>query len=119
MRLSPPRIVFTVAVIATTGLGLAGTAQASPLASGAGTSAGLTEVSSDPFTDTDAQHATEVEPDTYSWGKTVVSGFQVGRIVDGGASDIGWATSVDGGTTWKHGYLPGLTVNEGGGQYNA
>ncbi len=86
---------------------------------GSGGGGSLTEVSTDPFTDTDAQHATEVEPDTYSWGSTVVSGFQVGRIYDGGSSDIGWATSTDGGTTWQHGYLPGLTVNQGGGQYNA
>lgn len=84
-----------------------------------GSGGGVTEVSTDPFTDTDAQHATEVEPDTYSWGSTVVSAFQVGRIYDGGSSDIGWATSTNGGTTWQHGYLPGLTVNQGGGQYSA
>jgi hypothetical protein len=74
----------------------------------------VTQVSSDPFTDTDAQHATQVEPDTFSSGNTVVSTFQVGRIRNGGASDLGWATSTDAGVTWQHGTLPGLTVNQGG-----
>ena len=74
----------------------------------------LTQVSSDPYTDTDAQHATEVEPDTFSWGNTVVSAFQVGRVYGGGASDLGWATSTDGGTNWSHGFLSGITVNQGG-----
>lgn len=74
----------------------------------------LTEVSTDPFTDTDAQHATEVEPDTFAYGSTIVSAFQVGRVYGGGSSDLGWATSTDGGSTWSHGFLPGLTVNQGG-----
>jgi hypothetical protein len=39
-----------------------------------------------------------------------VSAFQAGRFFDGGASDIGWATSTNAGSTWKHGFLPGLTV---------
>lgn len=82
-----------------------------------GTGPTLQEVSTDPFTDTDAQHATEVEPDTYAYGNTVVAAFQVGRVYGGGASDIGWATSTDGGTTWQHGYLNGITVNQGGGAY--
>ncbi|HEX4701547.1 MAG TPA: hypothetical protein VH352_05405, partial [Pseudonocardiaceae bacterium] len=74
----------------------------------------LTEVSTDPYTDTDAQHATEVEPDTFAFGSTIVSAFQVGRVFGGGSSDIGWATSTDSGSTWSHGYLPGITVNQGG-----
>ncbi|KAA2265372.1 hypothetical protein F0L68_04715 [Solihabitans fulvus] len=78
---------------------------------------GLVKISSDPFTDTDAQHATQVEPDTYNWGNTVVSTFQVGRVFGGGASDLGWATSTDAGATWQHGMLPGITVNQGGGSY--
>jgi hypothetical protein len=71
-------------------------------------------VSSDPYTDTDAQHATEVEPDTFAYGSTIVSAFQVGRVYGGGSSDLGWATSTDSGVTWTHGYLPGITVNQGG-----
>lgn len=70
----------------------------------------LTQVSSDPFTNSTSQHATEVEPDTFAFGNTIVSAFQVGRFFDGGASDIGFATSNDGGATWTHGFLPGLTT---------
>jgi len=50
-----------------------------------------------------------VEPDTYSFGSTIVSTFQVGRFFNGGASNIGWATSTDGGATWTNGFLPGIT----------
>jgi len=67
------------------------------------------EISTDPYTSAPSQHATEVEPDSASWGSTVVAVFQVGRIADGGAANIGWATSRNGGRTWKHGFLPGLT----------
>jgi BNR repeat protein len=74
----------------------------------------LTQVSSDPYTDSQAQHATEVEPDSFSFGSTIVSTFQVGRIFGGGASNIGWSTSADGGTTWTHGFLPDTTGNTGG-----
>jgi hypothetical protein len=79
----------------------------------------LTQVSSDPFTVPPGQHATEVEPHTLSNGSTVVSAFQTGRIAPGGSTDIGWATSLDGGQTWSHGFLPGLTTGEGSGPYSA
>ncbi|HZM79463.1 MAG TPA: sialidase family protein [Candidatus Limnocylindrales bacterium] len=71
----------------------------------------ITEVSNDPFTDTQAQHQTEVEPDTFQFGNTIVSAFQTGRVPGGGSSDIGWATSTDGGATWTNGFLPGITAN--------
>jgi hypothetical protein len=76
-------------------------------------------ISHDPYdastsTTDPSQHATEVEADTFSYGQTVVSAFQVGRYKDGGSTDIGWATSLDGGKTWTNGYLPGLTVAVGG-----
>jgi hypothetical protein len=74
----------------------------------------LTQVSTDPYTDTQAQHKTEVEPDTFAFGNTIVSAFQVGRVSGGGSSNIGWATSTDGGANWTHGFLPGITRNEGG-----
>jgi hypothetical protein len=74
----------------------------------------LSQVSSDPYSDSQAQHATEVEPDTFSFGSTIVSAFQVGRVSGGGASNIGWATSTDAGSTWTHGFLPGTTANTGG-----
>jgi len=74
-------------------------------------SAPLVKISSDPYTNADSQHKTEVEPDTFSFGDTVVSAFQVGRFYNGGASNIGFSTSIDGGNTWTHGFLPGSTVN--------
>jgi hypothetical protein len=52
-------------------------------------------------------------------GSTLVATFQTGRIAPGGATSIGWATSTDGGTTWTHGFLPGLTTGEGSGPYDA
>ncbi len=70
-------------------------------------------ISDDPYTSVTsptAQHRTEVEPDTYSFGSTVVSAFQVGRILNGGASNIGFAVSHDGGHSWHHGFLPATTV---------
>ena len=57
----------------------------------------------------DSQHESEVEPDSQTVGLTTVSVFQVGRIRAGGAASIGFATSRDGGRTWREGILPGLT----------
>jgi hypothetical protein len=81
----------------------------------------LTQVSADPFTNATSQHATELEPDTFAWGGTVVGAFQTGRFFGGGASDIGWARSDDGGRTWTHGFLPGITETSGigSGTFNA
>lgn len=81
--------------------------------------ANLTQISSDPYTISPGQHATEVEPHMLANGTTLVATFQTGRIAPGGATDIGWATSTDGGTTWTHGFLPGLTTGEGTGPYDA
>ena len=74
----------------------------------------LTQLSVDTFTDTPSQHATEVEPSTFSYGSTIVSAFQVARIFSGGGADIGFATSTNGGATWTNGYLPGITIYQGG-----
>jgi hypothetical protein len=73
----------------------------------------VTRISSDPFANTTSQHATEVEPDTFSNGSTVIAAFQVGRFFNGGATDIGWSRSGDGGSTWTQGFLPGLTDPSG------
>ena len=81
--------------------------------------ANLTQVSSDPYSIGPGQHATEVEPHMVANGKTLVAAFQTGRIAPGGATNIGWATSTDGGNTWTHGFLPGLTTGEGSGPYDA
>lgn len=82
----------------------------------------LERISVDDLTNTDSDHKTEVEPDSFAWGNTIVSAFHVGRrpgSIGWGSGDIGWATSTDGGTTWRHGDLPGLTVNYKGGAYGA
>jgi hypothetical protein len=74
----------------------------------------LTHVSADPFTNTTSQHATEVEPDTFANGSTVVAAYQVGRFFDGGGSDIGYARSTNGGATWTtSSFVPGLTYDSG------
>jgi RTX calcium-binding nonapeptide repeat (4 copies) len=67
-------------------------------------------LSRDPYTTTDAHHETQVEPDSLTVGRTTVATFQVGRRFDGGATNIGWATSRDDGRTWASGLLPGLTL---------
>src|SRR5690349_6521636 len=60
-------------------------------------------------------HQTEVEPDTFANGSTIVAAFQVGRIYDGGACAVGFATSTNNGATWTSGLLPGITKYHGGG----
>ncbi|MBZ5706247.1 MAG: glycoside hydrolase [Acidobacteriia bacterium] len=89
------------------------------LAPGAQAQFTLRKISVDTFTNTSSQHKSEVEPDTFAFGSTIVSAFQVARIFSGGGADIGFATSTDGGNTWVHGYLPGLTVNYKGGAFSA
>jgi BNR repeat-like domain len=68
-------------------------------------------LSVDPYANADSQHETAVEPDSFSFGSTVVAAFQVGRRENGAASNIGTAVSVDAGRTWKRSFLPGTTVN--------
>jgi hypothetical protein len=70
----------------------------------------LLQLSSDPFTNSASQHQTEVEPDTFAAGSTLVSVFQVGRIFGGGAADIGFATSSNGGKSFTNGFLPSTTT---------
>jgi hypothetical protein len=67
-------------------------------------------LSRDPYTNPDSQHETEVEPDSFTFGRTTVAVFQVGRRRGGGASNIGYAVSADDGQTWRSGLLPGLTA---------
>jgi hypothetical protein len=70
----------------------------------------LLQISSDPYTVPPGQHATQVEPDSLSAGNTIVSAFQTGRVFNGGATNIGFATSTNGGRSFVHGFLPGTTV---------
>ena len=58
-----------------------------------------------------AQHETQVEPDSFAAGRTIVTAFQTGRYDSGGASLIGWATSTDAGRSWRSGILPGLSTD--------
>jgi len=74
----------------------------------------LTLLSSDPFTNATSQHRTEVEPDSFRFGNTIVTAAQTGRFFDGGSSDISFATSTNGGATWTSGQLPGITTFAGG-----
>ena len=101
----------TLSAVTLTGAALVATAMSGPPAHAAQT--GVTQVSSDPFAAGSAPaaaHATEVEPDTFAYGSTLVTVFQTGRVFNGGASDIGWATSLNGGVSWRHGFLPATTT---------
>jgi hypothetical protein len=53
-----------------------------------------------------AQHETQAEPDSQAAGRTVVTVFRTGRYRTGGAAAIGFATSGDGGGSWRTGLLP-------------
>jgi hypothetical protein len=68
------------------------------------------DTSENPGTDTSVQHRTEVDPSQATFGNMIVTTFQDGEIADyNGAAQIGWATSFDGGNTWRHGYIPGTS----------
>ena len=72
-------------------------------------------VSDDPYVNPGSAHKTQVEPDSFAFGQTIVTTSQSGRYFSGGgASNNVFATSQDGGRTWATGGLPGTTVNEGG-----
>lgn len=71
----------------------------------------LTQISIDRTTDPRGQHRTEVDPSQAAFGNTIVSTFQDGELTTNGAVKVGWATSHDGGLTWKHGYIPGTTMD--------
>jgi BNR repeat-like domain len=113
-------LYFLLALFTTTLVSCSGSSSSSSLTQAVNpVGANLTQLSADPYTVAPGQHATEVEPHMLANGSTLVAAFQTGRIKDGGATDIGWATSSDGGTTWTHGFLPGLTKGEGSGPYDA
>ncbi len=101
-------------IVAATGCG-SGSSSNDPFSSFPPATTPLVKLSTDTFTNSTSQHATEVEPDSFAFGSTIVAAFQVGRIFSGGASDIGFAISTDAGATWKNGLLPGLTTFQGGG----
>src|SRR3954454_4429543 len=96
------RITLALALAATAALSLALSASAN---------VAVAIIATDPFTNSTSEHATIVEPDTYSFGSTIVATSQLGRFTDGGASDIGVSVSTNNGTSWTAQELPGITVN--------
>jgi hypothetical protein len=66
------------------------------------------QLSRDTTTDPTTQHETQVEPDTFASGRTVVAAFQNGRGAVGGATAIAWASSLDAGATWRSGTVPAV-----------
>ena len=66
-------------------------------------------LSRDPYRNDGAQHESEVEPDSFTSGRTTVAAFQVGRHFEGAATNVGFAVTTDDGATWRSGFLPGLT----------
>jgi hypothetical protein len=82
----------------------------------------LIRISIDNLTNSDSDHKTEVEPDMFAWDDTIVTTFHVARrpgSIGWGSGDIGFSTSINGGKTWTHGDLPGLTVNFENGSFGA
>ena len=78
----------------------------------------LVQISSDTYTNASSQHATQVEPDTFAFGSTLVAAAQTGRFFDGGSSNIRFSTSTNGGASWVRGDLPGITKYFGSGPYD-
>jgi len=96
---------------ATAGMPTATSSPAPPTVTATAPPATPFAVSADPFAaPVPGQHRSEVEPDTFAYGDTLVSAFQVGRFNDGGSTSIGWATRRGG--VWRHGLLPGVTTND-------
>jgi hypothetical protein len=69
----------------------------------------------DRTSDPGTRHATIVEPDSFSFGSTLLAVYQVGRVPrpGGAAAATGFSTTRDGGRTWRSGLLPGLTGAQG------
>ncbi len=120
------RVVFSLHLIAVVLLA-AGCGSSSPSNSNTGdpfssnppATVPITQLSADTFTNASSQHATEVEPGSFSFGPTIITSFQVARISAGGGADIGYAISNDSGATWQNGLLPGLTTFQGAGANSA
>ena len=66
-------------------------------------------LSRDIYANADSSHETQVEPDSFTFGRTTVAVFQTGRRFEGAAANIAFATSTDNGLTWRGGELPGIT----------
>jgi hypothetical protein len=116
VRLTARYLVFvalTSAVVSSVGCG--SNNSNNPFSSLPAATVPLVKLSTDTFTNSTSQHATEVEPGSFSFGSTVIAAFQVARISSGGGADIGFAISTDSGVSWQNGLLPGITTFQGGG----
>ena len=92
------------------GTALAAVLVTAGLVTSAQSSSNIVQISQDVFTNGGSQHQTEVEPGSFAFGNAVVVAYQAGRFnLNGGASDVSWATSLDGGKHWHYGNLPGIT----------
>ena len=74
----------------------AGGSLALALAVAAAANVPIATLSTDPYTNTTSQHATEVEPDSFSFGSTIVATTQVGRFTNGGSSTKYNLGTIDG-----------------------
>src|SRR3954470_15727302 len=83
-----------------------GVALTAALAFAPAADAAVLQISSDPFTQATCRassttnHQTQVEPDSFANGSTIVAAYQVGRIYDGGACATGFARSTNNGASW-------------------
>ena len=106
-----PGLMALGALASAAGLLLVAGTSAAQAATVAAATSQPTLLSVDPYTNSFSAHQTEVEPSSFSYGSTIVSAFQVGRVFIGASANIGWATSVNGGRSWVHGFLPGSTIS--------
>jgi hypothetical protein len=98
--------VWTLVALAALGLFFVATVSAGSVVA--------TPISDDPYTDAGSghQHKTQLEPDSFAFGQTIVGVTQSGRwFSGGGSSNIVYSSSQNGGHTWTTGGLPGTTVN--------
>ncbi|HZM80281.1 MAG TPA: sialidase family protein [Candidatus Limnocylindrales bacterium] len=79
----------------------------------------LTQISSDPFTNVEGQHRTQVGSSTFQNGTTIFTAFQSGRTVGGGSAGVGYAAYNKRLGTWTNGFVDGLTIHRGDGAYTA
>jgi hypothetical protein len=88
----------------------AGSAAALLIAATASANLSVQRLGTDTYSNTSSQHATQVEPDSFAVGSTIVAAVQTGRFTDGGSSNVAWATSTNAGSSWTGGNLPGTTI---------
>jgi hypothetical protein len=67
------------------------------------------QISRDPYRNPQSQHDTQVEPDSFAFGSSVLAVVQSGRIFNGAAANIGVSFSRNRGVTWTRSFLPGTT----------